>query len=385
VVSEFLSSGSSRKLVVVGDDPYGDEFARRLRSRVDSRLVFTGRVTDPQDLSVLYQHCQAYIHGHEFGGTNPTLLQAMASGAAACVLDTRFSRETLDGGGLFFTKEPGSLAQRIAEIEAGGAPLEQLCQKARERIRENYTWEDVIAKYQRLFAVIKGDERDALPTAAGLPRAGRKPATFPLGKASSRILKRGLDLALVLPSFAFILSWLWPFFALLIKLASPGPVLFRQKRWGRGGRPFVCYKFRSMVRESNDVDEKHRYLQATRNDWRVTPVGRFLRSRNLDELAQFFNVLKGDMSIVGPRPHPIPMNLQAQKIIRDYPRRHLVKPGITGWAQVNGLRGETCDVETLRRRVEADIWYIENWSFGLDLKIIWNSILAMLKGDANAY
>ena len=120
-------------------------------------------------------------------------------------------------------------------------------------------------------------------------------------------------------------------------------------------------------------------------DPRITGFGRFLRRNNLDELPQFLNVLKGEMSVVGPRPHPTPMNLEAKDSIQHYQMRHLIKPGITGWAQVNGLRGETRNPELLRRRVEADIWYIENWSFWLDLKIIWRSLWVMLRGDPLAY
>ena len=147
----------------------------------------------------------------------------------------------------------------------------------------------------------------------------------------------------------------------------------------------VCYKFRSMVKESKDVDENGHYQQATRDDPRITRLGRFLRRSNLDELPQFINVLKGEMSLVGPRPHPTPMNLEIKDSIQHYQLRHLVKPGITGWAQVNGFRGETKEANLLRKRVEFDIWYIENWSFFLDIKIVWLSFRLMFKGDPRAY
>ena len=140
-----------------------------------------------------------------------------------------------------------------------------------------------------------------------------------------------------------------------------------------------------MVQGSRDVDENGHYQQARRDDPRVTRLGSFLRRSNLDELPQFINILKGDMSLIGPRPHPTPMNLEATDTIHNYQWRHLIKPGISGWAQVNGFRGETSDPEMLRRRVQADIWYIENWSFALDLKIVWLSLWAMCKGDPNAY
>jgi putative colanic acid biosynthesis UDP-glucose lipid carrier transferase len=208
---------------------------------------------------------------------------------------------------------------------------------------------------------------------------------FPLGNPLGCFFKRCFDLLMTALLFIFFFSWLWPLLALLIKITSPGPVFFKQERWGVQNRPFVCYKFRSMVWESRDIDENGRYQQASRNDWRVTPLGRFLRRSNLDELAQFVNVLKGEMSVVGPRPHPTPMNLEVKDSIRNYQLRHLIKPGITGWAQVNGLRGETRDADLLCKRVEADIWYIENWSFLLDIKIVGISIWLMITGDSWAY
>ncbi len=208
---------------------------------------------------------------------------------------------------------------------------------------------------------------------------------IPLERAQWRLLKRGFDLLFALLAFLLVFSWLWPVLAVLIKLTSPGPVFFKQERWGEKNKEIICYKFRSMVQGSRDVDKNGRYLQATRGDPRVTPLGRFLRRSNLDELPQFINVLKGEMSLVGPRPHPVPMNLEARESIRHYQLRHLIKPGITGWAQINGFRGETSDPEALRRRVEADIWYIENWSFLLDLRILALSLLAMFRGDPNAY
>jgi putative colanic acid biosynthesis UDP-glucose lipid carrier transferase len=207
----------------------------------------------------------------------------------------------------------------------------------------------------------------------------------PLEQACWRLLKRAFDLSAALLAFLLVFSWLWPLLALLIKATSPGPVFFRQERWGEKNRPIRCWKFRTMARGSLDVDENGRYQQARRDDPRVTPFGRFLRRSNLDELPQFINVLKGEMSLVGPRPHPTPMNLEARSSIPGYSLRHLVKPGITGWAQVNGFRGETCDPGALAQRVKADIWYIENWSFRLDLKILCLSAWTMLRGDPHAY
>jgi putative colanic acid biosynthesis UDP-glucose lipid carrier transferase len=164
--------------------------------------------------------------------------------------------------------------------------------------------------------------------------------------------------------------------AVAIKLTSPGPVLFRQRRYGLDGRPIMVWKFRSMsVQENGDV-----ITQATRNDARVTPLGAFLRRTSLDELPQFFNVLRGDMSIVGPRPHAVAHNEQYRKQVSGYMLRHKVKPGITGWAQINGWRGETDTLDKMQKRVEYDLEYIEHWSLWLDLKII---LLTLFKGFLN--
>ncbi|MBA1231676.1 undecaprenyl-phosphate glucose phosphotransferase [Pseudomonas viridiflava] len=164
--------------------------------------------------------------------------------------------------------------------------------------------------------------------------------------------------------------------ALAIKLTSPGPVLFRQRRYGLDGRAIMVWKFRSMnVQENGDV-----VRQATRNDTRITPLGAFLRRTSLDELPQFFNVLRGDMSIVGPRPHAVAHNEQYRKQVSGYMLRHKVKPGITGWAQINGWRGETDTLDKMRKRVEFDLDYIEHWSIWLDLKII---LLTLFKGFFN--
>ncbi len=207
----------------------------------------------------------------------------------------------------------------------------------------------------------------------------------PLEGICRRLAKRSFDLLFSALLFITVFSWLWPLLALLIKASSPGPVFFKQERWGIKNKRIECYKFRSMAWDSKDVDENGRYQQARIDDPRVTRFGRFLRCNNLDELPQFINVLKGDMSIVGPRPHPTPMNLEVKDSIQHYQMRHLIKPGITGWAQVKGFRGETSDPEMLCRRIEADLWYIENWSFLLDLKIIALTGWVMLKGDPHAY
>lgn len=163
--------------------------------------------------------------------------------------------------------------------------------------------------------------------------------------------------------------------ALLVRLDSPGPVFYRQKRWGFAGRPIEILKFRTMHATACDDGEHGPVPQARRGDPRITRLGRWLRRYSLDELPQFINVLKGDMSIVGPRPHAVAHNELYARLIGDYLARHKVKPGITGWAQVNGLRGETPTMEHMHRRVQYDLYYVENWSLLFDLKIILRTLI----------
>lgn len=200
-----------------------------------------------------------------------------------------------------------------------------------------------------------------------------------------RLLKRAFDTAFTLFLFIVLLSWLMPIIALIIKLDSKGPVLFKQIRWGRNNKKFTVFKFRTMKSDSKDLDDNGKYLQASKSDPRITRLGKFLRKTNLDELPQFINVLKGEMSLVGPRPHPIPLNLESKDNVRHYMLRHLVKPGITGWAQVNGCRGDTKKPGLMEKRVQNDLWYIENWTFWLDIQIIILTIWRMIKGDPHAY
>lgn len=188
--------------------------------------------------------------------------------------------------------------------------------------------------------------------------------------------KRLLDLAITIFSMVFIMSWLYPIVAILIKLSSKGPVIFKQKRHGLNNKPFYCYKFRTMVMNDH-ADTK----QATVNDDRVTKVGRFLRATSLDETPQIFNVLIGDMSIVGPRPHAIPMNWEFSKTIDNFMLRHRVKPGITGLAQCKGYRGEIKCFHDIYSRFKLDIFYVKKWCLILDLKIILATISSLIKGQ----
>ena len=201
-----------------------------------------------------------------------------------------------------------------------------------------------------------------------------------------RMIKRGFDFAFTGLIFVFILWWALPLIALLVKFSSPGPIFYTQERWGRNNKKFIAYKFRTMRTDTcGEVDDNGRYVQAVKDDPRITKIGRILRKTNLDELPQFWNVFKGEMSIVGPRPHPTPLNNESKDKIRLYMLRHLVKPGITGWAQVNGYRGSTHDLSLMQKRIDHDIWYIENWSFSLDLQIIALTVWKMILGDKNAY
>ncbi|MBP5772011.1 MAG: exopolysaccharide biosynthesis polyprenyl glycosylphosphotransferase [Bacteroidaceae bacterium] len=203
--------------------------------------------------------------------------------------------------------------------------------------------------------------------------------TSPLEEPLNRLLKRILDIVysiLCLIPTALLL----PFIIFAIKRQSPGPVFFRQLRTGIDGHDFYCYKFRSM-HVNSDADR----LQATKDDPRKFPFGDFMRKTNIDELPQFWNVLIGNMSIVGPRPHMLAHTEQYDKLIDKYMVRHFVKPGITGWAQVTGFRGETRELWQMEGRVERDIWYIQHWSLWLDLRIIWLTVKTIFKRDAKAY
>lgn len=207
----------------------------------------------------------------------------------------------------------------------------------------------------------------------------------PLQEYHWKLVKRIFDIVFASLVFLFVFSWLFPIIAILIKLDSKGPVFFRQDRWGKDNKKFKCFKFRSMKPESSDVTEKGTFNQATQNDPRITKLGQFLRSSSLDEMPQFINVLLGDMSVVGPRPHAHEHNIRTKDEVDSYLVRHWIKPGITGWAQVNGYRGETKTIEQMEQRVKYDIWYIENWSLGLDFKIVFMTVYNMIKGEEMAY
>ncbi|CAM4360303.1 putative colanic acid biosysnthesis UDP-glucose lipid carrier transferase [Pedobacter westerhofensis] len=204
----------------------------------------------------------------------------------------------------------------------------------------------------------------------------------PMEYQTAQIKKRVFDVIMSLAISVMLLSWLLPILAIIIKLDSPGPVFFTQKRSGKNNKEFSCLKLRSL-KAHNNADGA--VAQVTKNDNRTTRVGRFLRKSNLDELPQFLNVLMGQMSIVGSRPHMLKHTEDFSSMENEYMVRHLSKPGVTGWAQINGHRGEIKQPGQLRQRLEHDIWYIENWNIWLDIKIVMMTVYVTIKGDKNAY
>jgi len=203
---------------------------------------------------------------------------------------------------------------------------------------------------------------------------------IPLQESVNQIVKRSFDIIFASGVIIFILSWLTPILAILIRLESRGPIFFKQSRNGFNYKEFDCYKFRSMMPNK----EAHLH-QATKGDQRVTKIGKFIRKTSIDELPQFFNVLFGDMSVVGPRPHMVSHTNMYAKRVDKFMVRHFVKPGITGLAQVSGFRGEVETDKDIINRVKYDIFYIENWSLLLDVKIIIQTFLNALKGEDKAY
>ncbi|MFN2439736.1 MAG: undecaprenyl-phosphate glucose phosphotransferase [Chitinophagaceae bacterium] len=202
----------------------------------------------------------------------------------------------------------------------------------------------------------------------------------PLEDVGNRIKKRIVDVIISAFVLIFILSWLIPIIGLLIYLESPGPIFFSQLRSGKNNKSFKCLKFRSM-KINNDADK----VQAKKNDSRLTKIGKFIRKTNLDEFPQFINVLNGEMSVIGPRPHMLKHTQDYSKIVQQYMIRQFLKPGISGWAQVNGFRGEIHGNEQIIGRVECDIWYSENWSLWLDIRIMCLTVYRLFKGEENAY
>jgi putative colanic acid biosynthesis UDP-glucose lipid carrier transferase len=208
---------------------------------------------------------------------------------------------------------------------------------------------------------------------------------LPLDSLENKLIKRSFDIFIASVFFIFFGIWLMPLIIILIKLTSKGPAIFKQERWGLNNEKIICYKFRTMYRESTDINDDGEYQQAFKGDPRVTRIGKMLRSTNFDELPQFWNVLIGNMSVVGPRPHPTPLNIESMHTVENYMLRHIVLPGITGYAQVNGCRGETKTAEDMQKRVDFDLFYIHRWNFWMDCQIIIQTVINFIRGNQDAY
>ncbi len=325
-----------KDLVIVGDGPAAEE---------------------------IFQYCEDQtVRGYRFRGIfNDSPIDGLLGQRRVGDVEAAKSFAIQNRIDILYCALPGTRRAEITE-------LMEFCERNTIRFR-------VIPSAESFIPVVKTSELEfhgAVPVS--------KLRKEPLDSSFARGAKRAFDVVFSLGVILFIFTWLFPILGLLVKLSSRGPVFFKQMRLGKDNKEFVCWKFRSM-RMNVEADSK----QATKNDPRVTAVGRFLRKSNLDEMPQFINVLFGHMSIVGPRPHPLRLNDQYRDIIDKYMVRHFVRPGITGWAQVNGFRGETRTPELMERRVELDVWYLENWSFVLDLKIVVKTVTNMFSKDENAY
>ena len=279
----------------------------------------------------------------------------------------------------------GSLDDLIMEIDRGETPDlgEELyvCLPRRER---DILW--LLSEYcdmhmVRFYYVPPSVERLGLSLRREFFEEMEVYTTYeiPLENPVNKLKKRIFDIVLSI-LVLLVVVLIFPIVALVTLIQSPGPIFFRQVRTGVNGKEFMCYKFRSM-HVNKDADR----VQATEHDPRKFPFGNFMRKYNIDELPQFWNVLVGDMSAVGPRPHMLMHTEFYSHHIGKYMVRHFVKPGITGWAQVTGFRGETKELWQMKGRVKRDIWYIENWSIWLDVRIVWMTIKGFFVHDENAY
>ena len=270
--------------------------------------------------------------------------------------------------------------RRREDIEIGDEVYVCISRKDRQTIREisDYCDQKVVRFYYVPVSVETlgiGLKREMLDDIE-IFTTYENPLTNPVNK----FIKRSFDIFSSVLTVTFLLLPSLPIIWLIIRKQSPGPLFFKQLRTGLDGKEFMCYKFRSM-----HVNAQADKLQATEDDPRKFPFGNIMRKTNLDELPQFWNVLKGDMSLVGPRPHMLAHTDQYSHLISKYMVRHFVKPGVTGWAQVTGFRGETKELWQMEGRVKRDIWYMEHWSFWLDLRIIWMTLKSVVVHDEHAY
>jgi putative colanic acid biosynthesis UDP-glucose lipid carrier transferase len=326
---------SSRRAIVVGAGPLGGKVARALHSNSDQSIEFVGYFDDRTDSRVLAEAVSMRL-----GGLRDVANYVYAHGIHE----------------VYITLPLGSQPRIVELLEAVQGTTASL-----------YFVPDVFG-----ISIIQGRLQDM----NGVPVVGICETPF---TGTNELVKRVSDIILA----SIILLLISPILiglAIGVKLSSPGPVIFRQKRNGLDGEEIIVYKFRSMRTQDNGAVVK----QATKGDARITPFGAFIRRTSLDELPQFINVLQGRMSIVGPRPHAVAHNEEYRRLIKAYMVRHKVRPGITGWAQVNGYRGETETIDKMQARVEYDLEYLRNWTLGLDLQIIIRTIRLVIF-DRNAY
>lgn len=335
-VMTFEPLTSVKDLIIVGDGPAAEEIFRYCEDQTVRGYRFRGVF-------------------HERGITGPLASRQLGGIEAAKAFAVQNRVDIL------YCALPGAYREEITE-------LMEFCERNTIRFRVIPSVDSFIPVVQTTDLTFHG----AVPVS--------RLRNEPLDRKGNRLLKRSFDIVFSFFVITLIFSWLFPILALLVKLSSKGPVFFKQTRLGERKKKFSCYKFRSMQMNA-EADSK----QATRNDPRITKVGAFLRKSNLDEMPQFFNVLLGQMSVVGPRPHPLKLNDQFRDIIDKYMVRHFVRPGITGWAQVNGFRGETRTPELMEKRVDLDVWYLENWSFLLDVKIVVKTVTNMFGKDDMAF
>lgn len=324
-----------RRAIVVGAGPLGGKVARALQSKPDQSIEFIGYFDDRTDSRVLPEAISMRL-----GGLRDVANYVYAQGIHE----------------VYITLPLGSQPRIVELLEAVQGTTASL-----------FFVPDVFG-----ISIIQGRLQDM----NGVPVVGICETPF---TGTNELIKRVSDI--VLASIILVLiSPILLALAIGVKLSSPGPVIFRQRRNGLDGEEILVYKFRSMRVQDNGAVVK----QATKGDSRITPFGAFIRRTSLDELPQFINVLQGRMSIVGPRPHAVAHNEEYRRLIKAYMVRHKVRPGITGWAQVNGLRGETETIEKMQARVEYDLEYLRNWSLALDLQIIVRTI-RLVVFDRNAY
>lgn len=292
-----------------------------------------------------------------------------------------FGNSKLDGN-KFRPKYLGEVSQVINYIQAN--PVEQVycCLSSNEGTLAleiaKYCENHLIRFYTVPFMINEFQRDVSLIEIGNVPIVSLREE--PLNQLGNLIFKRLFDIVFSVLFLVLVFPFVLLTVGIIIKFTSPGPIFFKQKRNGKYGKEFICYKFRSMK-----VNKESDTVQATKNDRRVTKFGEFLRKSSIDELPQFINVLLGDMSVVGPRPHMLKHTQEYGELINKYMVRHFVKPGVTGWAQVTGFRGETKNIADMEGRIKKDIWYIEHWSFVLDLYIIFLTIYNGIKGDKKAY